>query len=298
MRKPALLLVIALLGIAMFGCTTEKLTPEQRILLGYQADSAYQAGNYQLAGDLYSAVVKAGSLNPDNAYNAACSYALANDRARMMKMMETALRLGYHNVEWFEQDPDFEPIRSLPEWNGFLSRAKQNREEYMKRVNRELYDICNADQADRQLDWSSMPREAFLRIIKRDSLRLARVREIIEEGTLILADDYFHAALVLQHGLDSSAYRQANEMARKAVELNPEFPDGRWLVAATKDRWLVSIGQPQIYGTQRYFRDGRWTTEPFDTTVISDGERRLVGISPFRDILARVEKLNEKAETE
>jgi hypothetical protein len=46
----------------------------------------------------------------------------------------------------------------------------------------------------------------------------------------------------------SSLYKKANELARQGIELGDER--SKWLYAATMDRWLVSQGKPQKYGTQ------------------------------------------------
>ena len=52
-----------------------------------------------------------------------------------------------------------------------------------------------------------------------------------------------------------------------------------WIATATLDRFLQSIGQPQVYGTQ--FKSGvndEATQEPYNRDVIADELRRQLGV--------------------
>jgi len=52
-----------------------------------------------------------------------------------------------------------------------------------------------------------------------------------------------------------------------------------WIAAATLDRYLQSIHQPQIYGTQFLTPPDRPATqEPYDRALISDALRRALGV--------------------
>ena len=93
-----------------------------------------------------------------------------------------------------------------------------------------------------KIDWSVVG--------KRDAERLKRTKEIAAAGGLKTADDYFRAALVFQHSSETADYQQAHQWCLKAVELDPDLPDARWLAAATEDRYLMNQGKPQRYGTQ------------------------------------------------
>jgi hypothetical protein len=55
-----------------------------------------------------------------------------------------------------------------------------------------------------------------------------------------------------------------------------------WIAAATFDRYLQTIGQKQIYGTQfQRNPQGKWTQEPYSTELISDPLRQALGIPPL-----------------
>lgn len=113
--------------------------------------------------------------------------------------------------------------------------------------NPELKGLHDADQADRKpeggkpIDWAA--------VAPRDVARIARVKTLYQEGKLCTGADYFHAALVLHHGATPEDSLLAHELA--VVALKKGAPNvASWLVAATEDRFLQSIGRAQRFGTQ------------------------------------------------
>ncbi len=55
--------------------------------------------------------------------------------------------------------------------------------------------------------------------------------------------------------------------------------DASWIAAATLDRYLQTIGQKQIYGTQyRMPNDGPPTREPYDPALVPDSLRVALGV--------------------
>jgi hypothetical protein len=90
----------------------------------------------------------------------------------------------------------------------------------------------------------------------RDDQRLARTRKLLEAGQVSSPEDQLNAAMVFQHGDDSSDYRTAYELASAACSTGVDskaWPKqlADWLRRAAYDRWMLSIGQEQKYGTQR-----------------------------------------------
>ncbi len=149
-------------------------------------------------------------------------------------------------------------------------------------MHEELARICEQDQADRKGD---LP----LNLGERDRDRRQRVTELIAEGALQAPEDYFHAALVFQHGDKLEDYRQAHELAKKAAEQG--HPTGRWLAAAAYDRWLMNQGKPQKYGTQYTARgDGPYRLWDVDPTT-TDEERAAWNVPPLAEALRRAEVL-------
>jgi hypothetical protein len=116
-------------------------------------------------------------------------------------------------------------------------------------VNQELRGLFDEDQADRR---SQLPAD----LAERDQRRRRRVEQLLAEGTVADPDDLFHAAMVFQHGADRAHYLRSHELAKRAADLGSTRP-ARWLAAAAYDRWLMTGGLPQKYGTQYRFANGR-----------------------------------------
>nr|WP_156475435.1 hypothetical protein [Gluconobacter thailandicus] len=113
-----------------------------------------------------------------------------------------------------------------------------------------------------------------------DSKRREEIKRIINKGDLHTANDYYRASFIEQHGLNSDDYLLAHTLATTALVMG--CADARWIVAATLDRYLWSIGKSQIYGTQtqNINPDGKekFTQEPFNRLVINDEIRGILRV--------------------
>jgi hypothetical protein len=174
-----------------------------------------------------------------------------------------------------------------------VEKAKAAEAAYLRTINAELAQITKEDQADRtpgveKIDWEA--------VSKRDAARRARVYEIVKAGQLEASDDYFNAALVLQHGDKPEDYEMANKLAAKAAEIDPNNRSAKWLAAAAKDRWLWATGKPQIYGTQFKKAQGSdtWTIDPIDEKAVTDEERTRQGVPTLAETRKRLEQMNAK----
>ena len=72
--------------------------------------------------------------------------------------------------------------------------------------------------------------------------------EILGEGCFKSAEDYAAASLIYQHGDSPDHFFQAFIWALRAVQLG-DFQQ-KSLVAMTVDRYLISSGKKQLFGTQ------------------------------------------------
>jgi hypothetical protein len=141
-------------------------------------------------------------------------------------------------------------------------------------TNAELAAMFDADQADRTpgplgIDW--------VKVAPRDEARRLQTKALLDAGKLASGDDYFHAAFIFQHGGDPNAFLLAHVLASTAVVRGRR--DAAWIAAATLDRYLQSIGQQQIYGTQyRTAPLGPTTQEPYNRTLIPDALRKIVAV--------------------
>jgi hypothetical protein len=148
-------------------------------------------------------------------------------------------------------------------------------------MNEELRILCEQDQADRR------GRGIAEGGIERDRLRRRRVEELIEGGALQDAKDYFHAALVYQHGEQLEDYWRAYDLARKADALG--FRTN--LAACAYDRWLMNQGKPQRFGTQSRTINGRYTMWDVDPAT-TDAERAEWNTPTLAELRRRVDELN------
>ncbi|MCK5125191.1 MAG: hypothetical protein KAR42_02950 [candidate division Zixibacteria bacterium] len=252
-----------------------------------KASSAYNTGEYQKCIDYYTAVINLGMTSSDVFYNMACCCALNGNNELALDYIEQAIESGYFNSDWLKKDSDLQSLRENSRWPDLVLKCEAANEAYLQSINRELYLTYREDQGDRKSggDWSN--------IIQRDAERRELVYEMLDSGLVKASDDYFHAAMIFQHGVDSSDYSLAHELALKAVALDTTNAIAKWLAAASKDRYLLNIGQSQIYGTQLRLIDEKWTIEPIDTTVITDEERQKWQVPPLSEAKLKAVRMNE-----
>lgn len=240
--------------------------------------------------DKYIEAAEKGAKHHLTYYNAACCFALAGNMDEAFLYLDTAIAKGYKDFVWLKQDPDFYAIHFDPKWETIVNKCAAAQQEYMKAINAELYTMYEADQSDRagemdELDWTV--------IVDRDEKRRRRTWEMIEVGELKVADDYFHAAMILQHGNDTIDYKMAHELASKADELGSNHFAAKWLSAAAWDRYLWQCGRPQWYGTQFQMLDGKWTIEPIDSAAVTGEERLEMGVPTLSESRLRATEMNK-----
>jgi len=82
---------------------------------------------------------------------------------------------------------------------------------------------------------------------RRVDARIAEVRKLLADGKLTTGEDFSEASLIFQHGQTSAEFLFAHILA---VEALTHGSSDKWLTAATLDRYLQSVNQPQVFGTQ------------------------------------------------
>ena len=66
-------------------------------------------------------------LQPQNAtahYNLACSLALSKRKSDALRALQRAVKLGYADFDWMQQDPDLEVLKQHPEFQSLLQTLK------------------------------------------------------------------------------------------------------------------------------------------------------------------------------
>lgn len=153
--------------------------------------------------------------------------------------------------------------------------------------NNDLSLLYREDQNERlvkNIDWP--------KLIKQDSIRRAKVIDLIKLNKLNTSNDYFHAAMIFQHGNDSASYKMAFDLAKKACLLDTTNRNARWLTAASYDRYLLSKGQPQVYGPQFAVINNRYYLQEIDTTKVTDSVRIYYGTRTLQKIKGYLTEMN------
>jgi hypothetical protein len=138
----------------------------------------------------------------------------------------------------------------------------------------EMLKIYEADQKPRQNPAELTP-EKWSVINREDAERRAQTTKLLVDNQLHTAEDFNRAAFIFQHGSTSDDYLLAHTLAMIAVAKGDE--GSLWIGTATLDRYLQSVGKPQIYGTQ--FKGNKDASQdPFNRSLISDALRRELGV--------------------
>ena len=154
----------------------------------------------------------------------------------------------------------------------------------------EIQRLYDEDQKDRDFGANSTGSpDQRKRMSERDQVRRKRVRQLLDQDALRTGTDYRQAAFIFQHGSTPSDYLLAHCLAMVGVSRGDM--ESRWIAAATLDRYLRSIKQPQVFGTQ-YFKEGPsspYTQEPYDHALFPESIRKafcVPSVSQQKDMLA------------
>jgi hypothetical protein len=156
--------------------------------------------------------------------------------------------------------------------------------------NLEMQKIYEADQKPRQNPAELTP-EKWVVINREDAERRIQTAKLLADGQLHTAEDFNRAAFIFQHGSTSDDYLLAHTLAMIAAAKGDE--GSLWIGTATLDRYLQSVGKPQIYGTQ--FKPGKDASqEPFNRNLISDSLRRELGVPSLSKQLEQQKQWGEQ----
>lgn len=118
MLKLKLLLILFLLAST---ATVAQVRPEKI------ADSLYKVKNFKQAGTYYLKAAQQADfkvLKISNYYNAACCYALSDQKDSALVLLTHAVNSGNKNVDHIKKDTDLESLHSMPGWSKLLNSIK------------------------------------------------------------------------------------------------------------------------------------------------------------------------------
>lgn len=153
-----------------------------------------------------------------------------------------------------------------------------------------LAEMFKEDQAARRIkpvDWT--------KVGPMDKAHHDEVLSLLRLGNLRTTNDYYHAAMIMQHGDTTEDYQLAFSLSRLSAAIDPSNKRARWLSAASWDRILMSKNVPQWYGTQYRKPNPESPTElyPVAESVISDAERaetNVPSLQQAKDFLLEINK--------
>lgn len=150
---------------------------------------------------------------------------------------------------------------------------------------RQLYHADQTDRGNAALKWQD--------VLEHDRSRAAQVKKMLAAGQLKTADDFFHAAAILNHGADFDEFRLANAIAAIGLARFPQNAALMRVYATSWDRMMLAQNRPQWYATQ-YTQDAQsqlWQLEPVDEQV-SEQARLKLGLPSLAEMREKVASMN------
>ena len=120
------------------------------------------------------------------------------------------------------------------------------------------------------------------------------MKELYAQYRLQTGADYYHAAMLLQHGDVPEDYLLAHEFCVVALSRGKNDGDTRWLAAASEDRFLMNIGRPQRFATQ-YQSISHSPMKLYTVDAgVTDELRRALNVPPLARAKQREAEMNKK----
>ena len=168
---------------------------------------------------------------------------------------------------------------------GFAAQMPTSRTQNPPKVSDAIHQLFVEDGEDVTHGISKFSEE---QLDARGNGRRGKVRALLAAGELKTGEDFHEAAFIFQHGNNSEDCLFAHVLAMEAALKGSD--EAKWIEAATLDRYLQLIGQPQVFGTQypldpnlahlphpaggsqAAFRSGR-TLAPYNEQFLPDSAR-------------------------
>jgi hypothetical protein len=161
----------------------------------------------------------------------------------------------------------------------------------LNKSNAELAAMFKEDQEERRAYDDNPGPGQWMTIVQHDTDHRMRVLELGCQGMLKTAEDFYHAAMIMQHGSEPKDYMRAHVFAAAAAHLGHK--PALWLSAASFDRLMQRVGQPQVFGTQFNREQGEpWTMEPIAEELLSDTIRQVFDVPALSENKKRLAEMN------
>ena len=300
MKKIIFLSVCFISTQVTFGQNTEYFS------LVKKADSLYTAKDFKTSALTYSAAFKSNGWVgiSDDRYNAACSWALANNSdSSFFQLNRIATKANYINYEHIITDPDLNSLHNDNRWKPLLDLIKRNKEKAEANLNKplvaQLDSIYTEDQKYRlQIEEiekkygleSNEMKDHWKIINQKDSINLSKVKSLLDSygwlGTDIVGRQGNSTLfLVIQHS-DQRTQEKYLPMMREAVKNGKATGSS---LALLEDRVALGQGKKQIYGSQigRNNETKLYYVLPLEDPDNVDKRRAEVGLQPLAEYVNR-----------
>lgn len=295
----------ALIFIGIFGWQVAYCQGQaQYVKLVEEAWSLYEAQDFKQSAATYKQAFDQldGKAYPDDRYNAACAYALAEDREQafyhLFYLAENP-KIKYRNLRHITHDADLNALHADERWQKLIGLVRANKDEYEKDLDQPLVAILDSiydlDQGyrrqiskiEQQYGRDSDQMQAHWKLIQlTDSTNLIKITQILDERGWLGADIIGEQGnttlfLVIQHA-DLETQVTYLPMMREAVKVGNARPSS---LALLEDRVAMRQGKRQIYGSQigRDRETGEHYVFPLAAPEEVNQRRAEVGLGPIED---------------
>ena len=298
------IIFLFLMNSHTFGQDTKKYTE-----LVQEAINFYKSKEYLKSGQKYNEAFIAfggkGIISDRYRYNAACSWALANESdSAFIQLFHIAENHNYTNIEYITKDTDLNSLHKDERWSILINIIINNEAKLDKILVTILDTIYKDDQKYRleinnireQYGGNSDEMKAHWKIIRyHDSINKIKVTKILDERGWLGADIIGRQGnttlfLVIQHS-DLETQEKYLPMMREAAKNGNASPIN---LAYLEDRVALKKGEKQIYGTQfsqiyTKTEQGQDTVETYVRPLIDpdnvDKRRAEVGLGSIHDVM-------------
>jgi len=313
-------LLITFIGLLAFNLTfgqNQEKYPE----FVKEASNLYDSKEYKKSAYKYKEAFDQidGKAYPNDRYNAACSYALAEDiENSFYHLFRLANDSDYKNYGHITTDSDLNILHKDKRWNELIAIVKSNKEEAEKDLDKPLVTILDSiyteDQSYRvQLDEiekiygrdSKEVKEHWKLISEKDSINLIKIKKILDTrgwlGAKVIGEQGNSTLfLVIQHSNLATQVKYL-PMMREAVKNGNANASS---LALLEDRAALGQGKRQVYGSQigRDQETGEYFVLPLIDPENVDKRRTEVGLGTISKYVAiwdmtwDVEKHKEQTE--
>jgi hypothetical protein len=240
--------------------------------------------------------------NTIDRYNAACSWALANQiDSSFVQLFKIAEKGNYTNYGHISTDTDLTKLYSDERWNKILFLVKANKEKAEENLDKSLVAILDTiykedqgvriqiSEVEKKYGRDSEEMKAHWKIInEKDAINLIKIQKILDErgwlGQEIIGQQGNSTLfLVIQHS-PLQIQQKYLPMMRDAVNNKNARPSS---LALLEDRVALGIGKKQIYGSQigRNQKTGEYYVLPIEDPENVDKRRAEVGLGTIQEYI-------------